>query len=124
MVFLAVVIAASAAGCGGLSEASTQSCSQGKAVAAQANSYLVGPPELMVQMAGLLPRKFDEYAAKADDEDVKTALADLSKTFADFKPDMSKRPTALRRDLEFDRYIDQFKAAVKDNAGKLETACA
>ncbi|MET0135752.1 MAG: hypothetical protein ABW215_19400 [Kibdelosporangium sp.] len=125
LAFLAVMVSVSAAGCGGLSEASTQACSEGKASAAHAKGIVDnGPPELMVMVAKSKSPDFQELAAKADDDDVRSALTELSKTFAEFKPDLSKVPTALRSDPEFTRYVNDFKAAVGDRAAKLGTACS
>jgi hypothetical protein len=125
LVVLSIVVSLTAAGCGGLSEASTQACSEGKATAARAKEFVDnGPPEIMIQLAGSASPKFDELAAEADDEDVKSALAGLSKTFADFRPDMSKVPTALRSFPEFTRYVDDFKAAVGSGANNLAQACS
>jgi hypothetical protein len=123
-VVLSIMISLSAAGCG-LSEAATQVCSEGKAIAARAREFVDnGPPEIMIGLAKAASPKLDELAAKADDEDVKSALTSLSKTFTDFQPDMSKVPTTLRSFPEFNRYIDDFKAAVLNRANNLEQACS
>ncbi|OLF19153.1 hypothetical protein [Actinophytocola xanthii] len=124
--FLLVVVTVSAAGCGdALSEASAQACSEGRSRAAQAREFVEnGPPELMVELARTTGPEFGKLAEKADDEDVSAALAELSRTFEEFEPDMSKVPTALQRYPEFDRYIEDFKASVRNHSEELNTACA
>jgi hypothetical protein len=125
LVSLSIVVLLTAAACGGLNEASTQACSEGKATATRVREFVdVGPPEVMIELARSASPKFEELAAKADDEDVKSSLTSLSKTFTDFKPDMSRRPTALKSDREFNRYVDGFKTAVRDGANNLDQACS
>jgi hypothetical protein len=125
LLVLSIVVLLTTAGCGGLSEASTQACTEGKKTAAYVKGLVdSGPPEATIGLAKSAAPKFDALAGKADDEDVKSSLANLSKTFAGFAPDMSKRPTALRSFPEFTKYVDDFEAEVAGGVRNLDEVCS
>ncbi|GAB3460355.1 hypothetical protein [Actinophytocola sediminis] len=122
--FMAVVAAFSVSGCG-LSEASAEACTAGKKQGKYVQGMIEsGPPEIMVTLAEGVAPEFKERADDADDEDVKAAFTKLSQTFTDFSPDMSKRPTALQQDPEFERYIEEFKTSVRDQLDELDAVCS
>lgn len=126
-----VMVAVSAAGCG-LSDASTRACSAGKALAARVNERIEEQiprsrwlATVIVGEAKAVEPTFKELVAQADDEDVKAALTDLSKIFADFNRDVSpKLDDTFAGDHEFAGDVAQFKTALNDHTDKLNAACA
>ncbi|WP_030453404.1 hypothetical protein [Herbidospora cretacea] len=131
-----LLIAASAvmlAGCGGLSEADTKACGDGRKLVAYALGITgVAPEEVVGVMTEATRDRFRTTAAEAEDESVKQALTALEKTMAGFRPTpVTATGTTIAEQFlakaESDRRrqenVDKLEAALREQKAALDEAC-
>ncbi|TKK81058.1 hypothetical protein FDA94_34275 [Herbidospora galbida] len=121
------------AGCGGLSEADTKACGDGRKLVAYALSITdVAPEELVGVMTEATGDRFRATAAEAADEGVKNALTALEKTMAGFRPTQvtvtgttigEQYLAKVESDRQRQENVDKLEATLRKQGKALNEVC-
>nr|WP_062331688.1 hypothetical protein [Herbidospora sakaeratensis] len=121
------------AGCGGLSEADTKACGDGRKLVAYALSITdVAPEEVVRLMTEATGDRLRTTAAGAADEGVKNALTALEKTMAGFRPTQvtttgdtiaEQYLAKVESDRQRQENVDKLEAALRQQGKALNEVC-
>ncbi|WP_062433971.1 hypothetical protein [Herbidospora daliensis] len=121
------------AGCGGLTEADTKACGDGRKLVAYALSITdVAPEEVVGTMTDAVGDRLRTTASEAGDEGVKNALSALEKTMTGFRPTQvtvtgdtiaEQYLAKVESDRQRQENVDKLEAALRQQAKALNEVC-